>query len=101
MDFPPIAGVSGDAATVIRELVFAVLAGSETSEAVTVILLVIVLRTTLNAPEPVCNAASNGRTAFVSLEVMWATSVTVLTRFQNASTALTVTLNGCPAWRVV
>ena len=46
---------------------------------------------------PATSAALAGRVALASVEVMPAVSVIVLTRFQLASTALTVTLKALPA----
>src|SRR5207249_316619 len=60
-----------------------------------------VLSVTLNVFVPATSAAGAGKAALVSLEVIAAVSVTVLTRFQSASTALTVTVNAVPAvWAV-
>src|SRR6266851_5167056 len=50
----------------------------------------------VNVLVPATKAALAGSTAFVSV-VLIATVSFVLTRFQLASTALTVTLNGVPA----
>ena len=46
---------------------------------------------------PATRAALEGSVALASVEVMPAVSVIVLTRFQLASTALTVTLKALPA----
>ena len=46
---------------------------------------------------PATSAASEGSVAFVSLLVIRTVSVALLVRFQKASTAFTVTLNGVPA----
>jgi len=84
---PALTGTAG--------LVLAVMAGCVTSEAVTVA-LPLVFKVTLKTFAPFTNAALAGRTAFASLAAI-ATVSFVLIRFQNASTALTVTLNGVPA----
>jgi len=55
-----------------------------------------VLRVTLRMLEPPLNAVLAGRAALGSLDVMLTVSF-VLTRFQFASTALTVTLKAAPA----
>lgn len=59
-----------------------------------------VLSVTLNVCVPPLSAALAGKVALLSLEVMPTVSV-ALTRFQFASTALTVTLNAAPAVRAV
>src|SRR5437762_10889652 len=46
---------------------------------------------------PATSAAFDGRTAFESDEVIPTVSVAFVIKFQFASTALTVTLNGAPA----
>src|SRR5438552_1875952 len=69
-------------------LVFAVLLVSVMSVAVTV-WLPAVLSVTLKFRVPAANAVFAGKVAALSLEVIPAVSVTVLTRFQLASTALT------------
>src|SRR5438477_9969701 len=77
-------------------LVLAVLAPSVISLAVTVrlpALFSVILKFFL----PASNAALAGNVAFTSLEVIPAVSVIVLTKFQLASTALTVTVKGVPA----
>src|SRR6266481_5804053 len=73
------------------ELVFAVLLPSVWSVAMTV-KLPLVLRETANRCVLEASAALGGNVAVASLAVMPATSVAVLTRFQLASTPLTVTL---------
>jgi hypothetical protein len=82
------------ALTVIDELVLARMATWVTSEAVTVVLPA-VLRVRLKTLVPLVNAAFTGNVAFASLEVI-ATVSFVLTIFQFASTALTVTLKAAP-----
>src|SRR5262249_13770038 len=82
-------------ATVTAELVLVPMPARLMSAAVTV-LLPPVLRVTLNVPTPLTRGASAGRVALASEAVMWTESL-VLRRFQAASTALTVTLNGVPA----
>src|SRR5216684_1076876 len=67
------------------------------SEAVIVAVAAVLKVTPLvNVLVPATKAALAGSTAFVSV-VLIATVSFVLTRFQLASTALTVTLNGAPA----
>src|ERR1051326_6157313 len=82
--------------TVIDGLVLALLVPSLLSLAVTVALPA-VLSVTLKVLLPATSAALAGKLALASEEVMAAVSVTVLTRFQLASTALTVTLKAKPA----
>src|SRR5439155_14215583 len=65
----------------------------ETSLAVTVA-VPMVFNVTLNDFVPATNAALPGSVALLSEDVMPTVSVAVLTRFQFASTALTVALNG-------
>ena len=60
-----------------------------------------VFKVTLKIWAPLANAALDGNVALLSVEVMPTVSPTVLTRFQFASTALTVTLNAAPAVRAV
>src|SRR5204863_10198617 len=60
-----------------------------------------VLKVTLRLCVPAANAVSEGRDALASVAVMRTVSVMVLTRFQFASTALTVTLKAVPAVRAV
>src|SRR5213593_617580 len=79
------------AMTVMGGLVLAALLPSVASEAVKV-WLPPVLKVTFKVWVPELSAVFDGRTAFASLEVMVAVSVTVVTGFQKASTALTVTL---------
>src|SRR5207237_981742 len=81
--------------TVMGGLVLAVLVPSVMSVAVTVALPA-VLSVTLKACVPALRAAFAGKVALLSLEVIPTVSL-VLTRFQLASTALTVTLNAVPA----
>src|SRR5262249_45679482 len=83
------------ALTVMLELVLAVMAGCVTSEAVNVQLPAVLL-VTVKALVPLESAALAGRVALASLELM-ATVSLVLTRFQLASTELTVTLKPLPA----
>src|SRR5207237_3082957 len=86
--------------TVMAGLVLAVLAPSVLSLAVTV-RLPAVFRVTLKFFVPATNAALAGNVALTSLEVIPAMSLIVLTKFQLASTALTVTVKGVPAvWAV-
>ena len=88
--------VNPAALTVIEELVLAVLVPSVMSVAVTVPLPA-VFKVTLNVLVPATSAALAGKVAFRSLDVIPTVSVTLFTRFQFASTALTVTLNDVPA----
>src|SRR5690348_18421138 len=81
------------------ELVLLVIAGLVTSEPVTVALPE-VFKVTLKVWVPAARELSEGKLALLSLEVMWTVSF-VLTRFQLASTALTVTLNAVPEVWVV
>jgi hypothetical protein len=83
------------ATTVIDGLVFAVFVPSVMSVAVTVHEPA-VFNVTVNAFVPATIAALAGSAAFASLDVMPTVSV-LLTTFQFASTALTVTLNDVPA----
>src|SRR5438105_4735843 len=80
-------------------LEFAVFVPSVTSDAVT-LRLPAVLSVTLNVADPAESAAFDGRTAFVSDDVIPTVSP-ALTLFQYASTALTVTLKAEPAACVV
>ena len=82
--------------TGMAELVLAVLLPSVTSVAVTV-WLPPVMRVTLEVCVPLANAPLGGPAMAGSLEVKLTVSVTVLTKFQKASTALTVTLKAIPA----
>ena len=81
---------------VVAGLVLAVLEPSLMSVAVKVALPA-VLAVTAKVLVPATRAALAGRVAFASELVMAAVSVTVLTRFQFASTAFTVTLKLVPA----
>jgi hypothetical protein len=86
--------------TVIDGLVLGVLAPFEMSVAVSV-WLPPVLRLIEKLFVPETNAASGGKVAPLSEEVIRTVSVTVLIRFQLASTALTVTTKELPAsWTV-
>src|SRR5207247_10141922 len=80
---------------VIAVLVLSAIPACVLSEDVT-FLLPAVLAVTLNVFVPLTRAALDGKAAFASLEVM-ATVSLVLSRFQFASTALTVTVNAVPA----
>ena len=77
----------------IDALVLEVLLPSVTSLAVTV-RVPEVLSVTLKVCVPATSAALAGRTALASEEVIPTVSVTEVSIFQLASTALTVTLNG-------
>src|SRR6266581_4200886 len=85
--------------TVIDGLVFAVLAGLEMS-VVVMVCEPAVLSVTLTVRVPADNAPLTGSVALESLEVIPTVSV-LLTTFQLASTALTVTLKAVPAVRAV
>ena len=74
-------------------LVFAVFVPSEISEAVTV---AVVLSVTLKVCVPAVSAALGGNVALMSVEVIPIVSVTVFTRFQFPSTALTVRAKAPP-----
>ena len=80
--------------TVIAGLVLAALVPSELSVAVTVRVPPAVLNFTPKVCVPLARAALDGSAALGSLDVMATVSPAVLTRFQFASTALTVTLKG-------
>ena len=82
--------------TVTKELVFAVFVLSVTSLAVTVTLPAD-FAVTVKVFVPLTRAALAGKTALASEDVIRAVSVTVLIKFQLASTALTVTLKAVPA----
>ena len=73
-----------------------VLLGSVTSEAVSV-WLPAVLKVTPRVCVPDTNAVFAGKVAFASPLVSAITSVTLVMRFQKASTALTVALKAVPA----
>ncbi len=80
--------------TVTKGLVLGVLEGSSVSVAVNV-WLPAVMRVTLKFFVPLISDAGDGiATALLSVVVMPTLSVTLVTRFQLASTALTVTLKG-------
>src|SRR5215831_13400033 len=81
--------------TVMEGLLLLVIPAWVTSEAV-IVALPTVLSVTLKLWLPLTNAALDGSAAFRSLELIETVSF-VLTTFQFASTALTVTLNGVPA----
>ena len=80
----------------IDGLVLAVLLPSSRSVAV-IVALPAVFKVTLKVCVPALKAALAGNVALASLAVMPTVSVTVLTRFQLASTALTVTVKLAPA----
>jgi hypothetical protein len=83
------------ALTVMDGLVLEFFVLSVTSVAV-IVWLPAVFSVTLRVPVPVTRAESAGSVAFESLDEIETVSVTVLTTFQLASTALTVTLNAVP-----
>src|SRR5436190_1160774 len=84
------------AVTVIAELVPAVLLASVTSVAVTV-RLPAALHATERTTDPEVRAALGGKMALLSEEDRPTVCVALSIRFQFASTALMVTLNGVPA----
>src|ERR1051325_4226637 len=84
------------ALTVIAGLVLAVLLPSSTPDAVSV-WPPAVLNVTLNEFVPLTSAASAGGVALASLVEMSTVSAAFVVKFQNASTARTVTLNAVPA----
>ncbi len=86
----------GPAFTVIDGLVLAVLPPSPRSPAITV-LLPAVFKVRLKLCVPATKAALAGSMALASEEASPTMSVTVVTVFQLASMALTVTFNGVPA----
>ena len=81
---------------VIAGLVFGVRAGCVTSDAVNVELPA-VFKVTVKLFVPDTSGAFAGKVAFTSVEVIPTESLMVLTRFQLASTALTVALKAVPA----
>ena len=85
---PPLTAIAG--------LVLAVLVPSVISVVVTVRLPPVFI-VMLKVPLPELSAALAGRAALPSLEVMPTVWVTLVTAFQLASTALTVTLKAVPA----
>src|SRR5260370_42361011 len=91
MALPPVAWVNCSLFTVIAGLVLDGLVASTRSLAVTA-KQPLVLKARLKVCEPATRGALEGRVTVVSLAVMPTVSLTVLTRFQLASTALTVTL---------
>src|SRR5439155_3518 len=88
--------VNAPTLSAIAGLVLAVLVPSVISLAVTVALPA-VLSVTLRLLVPLTSAALAGAAALPSLEVMPTVWVTLVTTFQLASTALTVTLKAAPA----
>src|SRR5437867_1822393 len=96
MVLPPVAWVNWEALTVMSGLVLGDLLASVTLVTVTV-KVPAVLKVTLKALVPDTKAASGGSVADASLERIRTVSVTVLTKFQLASTALTVTAKRMPA----
>src|SRR5207249_1125605 len=86
--------------TVINGLVLASIEPSETLVAMSV-WLPAVLKVMLNVCVPAARPASPGNVAVASLAVMRTVPVAFVVKFQLASTALTVTLNGPPTVRAV
>ena len=85
------------ALTLSAGLVLEVITGLVISDAVTVALLPAVFSVRLNALLPAIRAVFAGRLAFASELERLIVSVTVEATFQNASTALMVTLKDVPA----
>ena len=92
MALPPVAGVNWGALTVMAGLVLAVLLASDTSLAVSV-KLPLVLKETIKDRVPFKSGELAGKVALVVEEVIPTLSLTLVSTFQLASTALTVTLN--------
>src|ERR1044071_1131872 len=88
------------ALSVIEELVLAVFVPSVISVAV-IVRLPAVFRVTVKLPVPVTRAALDGNAAFASEEVIPTVWVTLVIKFQLASTALTVMAKAVPAVSVV
>src|SRR5882672_6324974 len=93
---PPLACVNCAEPTAIAGLVLGVLVPSSRSVAVRV-KLPLALNETVRLVVPAARAVAVGSVAVVSLELSPIESLTVLTRFQKASTALTVTPKLTPA----
>src|SRR5262245_55212430 len=90
MAVPPVAGVYWAGLTAIAGLVLDALLPSVRSLAVKV-KLPVVLKATVRFVVPALMAVTGGSVALASLELRPTVSLTVLTRFQKESTALTVT----------
>src|SRR5437870_9227045 len=97
MALPPVAAVNCAVPTVMDGLVLAVLLPSERSVAVTVCEPV-VPKLRAKVCVPATRTALVGKLAAESLEVMPTRSVTVLIRFQFASTPLTVIVKAVPTF---
>src|ERR1043166_6938255 len=95
MALPPVAWLNCDGLTEMAGLVLGALLASVTLVAV-MVKLPLALKVTLNDFVPATRAAFAGRVAVESVEVIFTVSVTVLTRFQLASTAVTVTAKKVP-----
>src|SRR6266567_487347 len=93
---PPVAGVNWARVTVMDGLVLGLLPPSTTSVAVRV-KLPLVLKDTRSGEGRAESGALASKVAVELVEVIPTVSVTVLTRFQLVSTALTVTLNAVEA----
>src|SRR5690349_21165163 len=87
---PPVAAVYWAGPTVMAGLVLEDLVPSVRSLAVRV-KLPVALKTTVRLVVPAASAVADGRVAVASLELSPTVSLTVLTRFHCASTALIVT----------
>src|SRR5438034_1004189 len=96
MALPPAAGVNWAGVTVMAGLVLALLLPSLRSVAV-MVKLPLVPKKKANVREPAARSALAGKVAVESVEVIPTVSPTVLTTFQLASTALTVTLKNVQA----
>src|SRR5262249_21735222 len=96
MALPPVASVNWGWVTAMPGLVLGVLLPSVRSLTVRVKMPVAFNETVVLAV-PAAKAVGAGKLAVESLELKPTVSLAVLTRFQNASTALTVTGNGMPA----
>ena len=81
----------------MAELVLGLLLPSATSVAVSVKVPLVPKVMLKLAFVPATSAALLGKVALVSVELMPTVSIMVLTKFQLASTALTVALKGVPA----
>src|SRR2546425_2596878 len=95
MVVPPVAGMNWAGLTAMDGLMLAVLLPSVRSVAVRV-KLPVALKVTVRLVVPDTNATAGGKVAVRSLELRPTVSLTVLTRFQKASTALTVTEKELP-----
>src|SRR6266404_369178 len=95
MAVPPVAVVYWAGATAMAGLVLEAFVPSSRSVAVRV-KLPLALKATVRLVVPAASAVAAGRVALMSLELRPTVSLTLLTRFQKASTALTVTAKLLP-----